>query len=384
MAVIRLVYITDEYSSSNPGVSSVVRDLLAETSRFPEKFSDIKLVSTGADEYAKVPESVEHIKLLYSKQSMVEKAWRCPAGFSRKLDEIIKECDVVHIHGIWMGPQYYVAKICIKYKIPFIVTSHGMLEPWHWHDKGMMGYWKKIIYWKLVAYPLLKRAAVIHAITPMEQEHLQALFPDNRTHVIPNAVDVHQISLEISHVASNPEPVILFLGRIHPQKGIDLLIRAFALSGVTSPWKLIIAGPEEVPEYASKLKDLVEANNLTNRVEFIGPVYGKEKYEWYRRAWVVAVPSHTEVVGMVNLEAGACGTPTITTKPTGLFNWEEGGGALIEPNKKDLANALKAVCSWSESERRRRGVKSLDLVNKYYSLPIIGRQWVDLYSELAQ
>ena len=284
-----------------------------------------------------------------------------------------------------MGPQYHAAKLCVKHRIPFILTSHGMLEPWHWHDKGVTGYWKKVLYWKLVVYPLFRKAAVIHAITPMEQDHLQTLFPGNRTQVIPNAVDVQQIDSEIRHENPfNPEQIILFLGRIHPQKGIDLLIRAFALSGISSPWKIVIAGPEEVPKYACELKQLVEDNNLENQVEFIGPVYGEEKYKWYKRAWVVAVPSHTEVVGMVNLEAGACGTPTITTRPTGLFNWEEGGGLLIEPNVNDLANAIKAVCSWSKSERRDRGLKSLDLVNKYYSLPIIGRQWVDLYSELAQ
>lgn len=385
MSNIRLVFITDEYSLLNTGVTSVLRDLLAQTSHFFDKFSDIKLVSTGTDEYAKVPDGVEHIKLLYSRQSMVGKAWRCPTGFGRKLEVIIKGCNVVHIHGVWMGPQYHAAKLCIKYKIPFIVTSHGMLEPWLWHDKGMMGYWKKILYWKLVAYPLFRKASVIHAITSMERRHLQVLYPDCIMQVIPNAVDVHQIGLEMYPVAPlNPEPIILFLGRIHPVKGIDLLIRAFALSGIPSPWKLIIAGPEEIPKYACRLKQLVEDNNLANRVEFIGPIYGKEKYEWYRRAWVVAVPSYTEVVGMVNLEAGACGTPTITTKQTGLFNWEEGGGLLIEPNKVDLATALKVVCSWPESERRDRGVKSLDLVNRYYSLSIIGRQWVDLYSELAQ
>jgi len=385
MANIRLVYIIDEYSSINPGVSSVLRDLLAETCRYSDKFSNITLVSTGTDDYATVPKSVSHVNLLYSKHSMVQRVWRCPTDFKNKLKEIIRGCNVVHIHGIWMGPQYYAAKLCIKYQIPFILTSHGMLEPWLWHNKGIIGYWKKILYWKLAVYPLFRKAAVIHAITPLEQEHLQVLFPGNRTQVIPNAVEVQQMGHEVSKlVALNPEPIILFLGRIHPKKGIDLLIRAFALSDVPPHWKLVIVGPEEIPEYASKLKKLVVENNLEKKVEFIGSVYGKEKFEWYKRAWVVVVPSHSEVVGMVNLEAGACGTPTITTRQTGLFNWEEGGGLLVEPDEKEVANALSAVCGWSEAERKSRGTQSLELINRYYSLSIIGRQWVDLYSELAQ
>lgn len=383
MRAARIVYITDEHSSINPGVTTSLNELLLETSRHTDVFTDIKLISTGHDDYVCVPDTVEHIRLSYS---TIGKPWRYPANFQKKCSDIIKNCDIVHIHGAWMGPQLMAAKMATKTGVPFVITFHGMLEPWHWHDKGILGYYKKFLYWKLVAYPAFKHADTIHAITPMEKGNLQSLFLSSRIKVISNAIDVNQIQLQFSDdvETQRPESLILFLGRLHPKKGVDILIRAFALADLSTKWKLVIAGSEEVPEYVRKLKQLLVTHDISGRVDFIGAVYGKEKFEWYKRSWVVAVPSHSEVVGMVNLEAGACGTPTITTKQTGLFNWEEGGGLLIEPNEEDLSNALRCVCSWPRSERISRGMKSRMLVDNYYSLSIVGKQWGDLYAELVQ
>lgn len=385
MTGIRLVCITDEYSSLNPGVTTALNGLLVEASRHPEEFSDIKLISTGTDDYANVPDRIEHIELPYSKKSKIRKVWRCPANFSRKFIDIVKSCNISHIHGIWMGPHYYAARLCLKHNIPFVLTAHGMLKPWHWQDKGVLGYCKKRFYWIAVVYPVFRKATVIHAITPLERDNLRILFPDNRIEVIPNALDTHQMEIELNHLEPQaPEPIILFLGRIHPIKGIDLLIRAFVLANLPSKWKLVIAGPEDVSGYARKLKEFIVAHGLSKKVDFIGPLYGKEKLKMYKRAWIVAVPSHSEVVGMVNLEAAACCTPSITTHETGLRDWEEGGGILLDPNVEDLTVALNNAANWSYAERKSRGQNSFKLVKEKYSWEVIGRQWVSLYTNIQK
>jgi glycosyltransferase involved in cell wall biosynthesis len=385
MTGIRLVCVTDEYSSLNLGVTTVLNGLLREAGRNRIAFSDIKLVSTGSDDYATIPDYVEHIKLHYSKKSVVQNAWRCPPGFSKQFLNILKDSDIVHIHGVWMGPQYHVANLCIKFRKPFIFTPHGMLEPWQWHDKGVHGYLKKRFYWRTIAYPNFKKAFAIHAITPLERENLKILFPENRIEVIPNAVAIHQKSqIDLNYTNNHIlEPIILFLGRIHPNKGIELLIRAFALADLPSKWKLVIVGPEEVSDYARTLKGLIVANDLSKKVDIIGPLYGKEKLELYNRAWVVAVPSYSEVVGMVNIEAATCYTPTITTYETGLSDWEEGGGILIHPNVEDLTIALKNASNWEVVERLNRGLASWKLVQRKYSWDVVGRQWIDLYSDIV-
>ncbi len=98
---------------------------------------------------------------------------------------------------------------------------------------------------------------------------------------------------------------------------------------------------------------------------------------------MLTLPSHSDVVGMVNLEAAACRTPTITTHETGLWDWEAGGGLLIRPNESDLRQALVRASSWSDTERVAQGEASRDLVKRRYSMDVVGEQWLTLYRDLA-
>jgi glycosyltransferase involved in cell wall biosynthesis len=102
-----------------------------------------------------------------------------------------------------------------------------------------------------------------------------------------------------------------------------------------------------------------------------------------RDAWVTVVPSHTEVISLVNLEASACLTPTITTTATGLTDWTEGGGLLIEPAVAALATALSQTARWSDQERWERGVASRRLVERRYSAKAVMPGWMELYRSLC-
>jgi glycosyltransferase involved in cell wall biosynthesis len=117
-------------------------------------------------------------------------------------------------------------------------------------------------------------------------------------------------------------------------------------------------------------------------VEFIGPIFGEAKWKWIKRAWVVAVPSNTEVVGIVNLEAAACGTPTITTFETGLTRWGESGGMLIHPNVHELAVSLRQVSAWTDSERISRGKVSRRFIEQFFSWDVVLPQWLELYESV--
>ena len=98
---------------------------------------------------------------------------------------------------------------------------------------------------------------------------------------------------------------------------------------------------------------------------------------------MVAVPSYSEVVGLVNLEAGVCGTPSITTHQSGLHDWADGGGLLIEPDIGQLMRGLQKASRWDEEERHSRGRKIRNFVIQRYSLQAVGRLWSRLYDELA-
>ena len=138
-----------------------------------------------------------------------------------------------------------------------------MLNSWHLKQGGFKAL-RKLIYWRSVAYPAFRHIPLIHAVTPRERDELAQWFPGQGIEVIPNAIDVEAMD----YLGSNPgdnsapvidEPYVLFLGRIHPVKGIDLLIQAFAkaIQGIKCKFRLIIAGPSSDPAYTAKLQSLV-------------------------------------------------------------------------------------------------------------------------------
>jgi len=158
------------------------------------------------------------------------------------------------------------------------VTSHGMLEPWLWKGKGVANYVKKKLYFHLLVKPTYQHAKAIHAITHNEAKSLQAFFPASEVKTIPNAIDT---SSSMDMTEAEPSKYIFFIGRITPVKGVKLLLQAFHQSNLAqNGWKLVIAGPEEVPDYAQELKDFVVNHNLSEFIEFIGSVFGKEKKDF--------------------------------------------------------------------------------------------------------
>lgn len=288
-------------------------------------------------------------------------------------------CTVVHVHGVWSAPQWMAMRTARAQCQPWLLTAHGMLEPWLWRQQGWRVRAKKAAYWNGLLRPLLAHASVLHAITPLERAHLLALVPGSRVEVIPNAIEMLPVP------AQAPEPVrsVLFLGRIDPKKGVDILIEAFARAGLKSEWVLNVVGPTWSQVYLDSLRAQTDRLKLTARVNFLGPKFGIEKTRLLESAWVMVTPSHSEAVGLVNLEAAERQVPSITTHQTGLTDWQEGGGLLVNPVVEEVALALRQAAFWSDTERAERGMASWQLVHSRYSWQSVLPQWLRLYAEIA-
>jgi glycosyltransferase involved in cell wall biosynthesis len=373
---LRVVHVAEDIDRIAGGIPAVVRQL---TCRLSKRGVSVQIAHATGDSSG-VSASVE--VLTYPPLGR-GKYWSSGKGLKRGLFSLTRSnhesrC-VFHIHGAWSAPQYYAALACIKTNTPFIFTAHGMLEPWLWNQQGWTKWIKKKIYWLSMAYPVLSKATVIHAITPLEQKNLQALFPKNRVEVIPNAIEIND---ETDVQGIERQKSILFLGRIEPKKGVDLLLEAFSIAKVDKSWSVNIVGPSWSNNYLLELIALVARNGLSDRVRFHGALFGDEKNSLIDRAWVLVVPSHSEVIGLVNLEAAARRLPTITTTETGLYDWELGGGLLISPYVDSLARALEDACSWSMGEQFERGLASRNLVLQRYSWQAVTPMWMNLYNSL--
>jgi glycosyltransferase involved in cell wall biosynthesis len=355
----KILHIVEDFSIKSGGLRTVIKNLDFYLNK--EGFYSCILSSD------KEMEDNIHIvkttnKWLYSKE------------WTQKIDEIVTEqkIDLIHIHGVWLYPQYIGAKYAIKNNIKMVLSAHGMYQPWMW-KKGII--YKKI-YFYFLSNKWFSKASVIHTITANETKNIKYYFKKNKIVEIPNLIGlVKQNALFIEQ-----PKYILYLGRLNKTKGIDILINSFA-EIENKHLSLKIAGGFN--DYKKDLDTLIASLNLTDKVEFVGEVKNKEKDKLIKNAWVMVSASYSDVIGMVNLEAASLNTPMITTYNTGLKKeWNVNGGKLINPDKEELIMALTEVLNWTEEERYNKGKELFNFVEQNYSWKTKIVDWLSLYKSL--
>jgi len=291
--------------------------------------------------------------------------------------------DVMHVHGTMTPIQLIAVSLAAREGVPVILSPHGMLEPWLWSQKGVLFGAIKRSYWNTLFKPVFKKVNYLHSITTMEQKNLAVDFPGIPQILISNGIAQSDIDRQSAHKAA-PDRSFLFVGRLHPKKGVDLLIQAFSQSDLEEDWQLQIVGPDFDPSYGAYLRQLVLRLKMEHRIHFLGSKYGDEKMDLLARAWAAVFPSYSEVVGLVNLEAAAASTPSITTRATGLDDWEQGGGLLIDPDLGQLTQALKVVAAWSLAERLQNGENAHRFVRENYGWDVIAPKWLQAYQDVKK
>lgn len=374
-----ILFITEDHSIRNYGITSVVSQLADQLSTYDNNIN-VTIIALGTESVKQIPQ----VNIVLVLPSPLGRFWGWSKFLNKTIVETIEkgEIDIIHIHGIWMAAQWTALTAAKKYNLPCIVSPHGMLENWMWNYQKQFQKIKKETYFNLFFKTALSSNTTFHAITPIELESLNKHLPIYHKVTIPNAVDPY--SQHINNETHQFEKQFLFLGRIHPVKAVDVLIDAFIHANIGNDWKLIIAGPEYVPDYVVELKNKVISSGMENRIIFAGPVYGEQKLKLIQQTWALITPSHSEVMGMVNLEAAIQQVPSITTHQSGLWDWEEGGGILIDSNLEDLINAINKVAGWSIKERVDRGIRSFALVAEKYSWQSVIPKWSNVYSSLLE
>lgn len=294
--------------------------------------------------------------------------------------------DILHVNCCWM-PQcalvqrWFVAwrsRMNLRANAPkSCLTPHGMLEPWIIRRN----YWTR----KLPAIWLYQRLAVrsadaIFATAEEERSHLQELGWNPRIVMIPNGIDVDAIAMKASWQAPRN---FLFMSRIHPKKGIDILLRALAqLHGL--PLRLEIAGEGDL-DYVASLKKMTEDLGLQGIVSFLGPVYGNRKWEVIHRADVVVLPSHSENFGLIVAEALSAGVPVITTHGTPWGSLQESRcGWWIEAAADPLAEAITEAYGLTAAEAEAMGRRGRQLVAERYDVKLQARRIAEAYAGLSK
>jgi len=279
--------------------------------------------------------------------------------------------DILHNHSLWMMPNVYPGIVAQKTTVPYIVSPHGTLS-----RKAMnLGSKLKYPFWHLVQKPALKYVSCFHATASNEYEDIRRHNFTQPVAIIPNGVDIP----ELVEYEKNDERTLLFLSRIHPNKGIDNLLNAWKIVQSKFPeWELKIVGPDnfghldEMKKLSAKLK--------LSRVKFTGPLFGQEKQMAYQQADLFVLPTYSENFGMAVAEALAAGTPAIVTKGA---PWEglntHGAGQWIDIGVDPLVASLEDMMSRSREELMQMGLNGREWMKRDFSWDKIGAQMVETY-----
>ncbi len=284
---------------------------------------------------------------------------------------------VVHTHGVWLRQSHDAIAAARAAHVPVVLSPRGMLEPW------ALAYhaWKKRLAWWLYQRRDLRLVTAFHATAEMEAESIRRLGFRQPIIVLPNGVDLPADANRSLPPTGAPREV-LFLSRIHPKKGINLLLEAWARVRPAG-WRLNIAGNDE-DGHAAVIGQRVRDLGLAESVRYVGPAYGEDKERLLRAAQLFVLPSFSENFGIVVAEALAHGVPVVTTTGTPWGELHSRRCGWHVPATSDaITAALADALARPESELAAMGAAGRCLIAERYQWSAIARQFEEAYALLG-
>ncbi|MFI5077716.1 MAG: glycosyltransferase [Vicinamibacteria bacterium] len=305
-----------------------------------------------------------------------------------RLARLVGWADVVVIFSHWTILNAAVYMACRRLEVPHVVCPCGAL-PVRGRSQAI-----KRIYDAAVGRRLVREAAACVATTPLERRQLQSTqSTPARMVVIPNAVEVpDRPGPDAGEAAASADfrrahglgtaPVVLFMGRFNAIKGPDLLVEAFARIAPRFPAPLlVVAGPDGGMHRG--LVELAARRGISDRVRFAGRIDHGLTPAAYRAATLLVVPSRSEAMSLVAIEAGAVGTPVLLTDACGFdVGGDVGGGLTVSATIDGLAGGLERLLA-DPLELPNMGARLRAHVAAHYVWPVVGRQWFELCVEVA-
>lgn len=286
----------------------------------------------------------------------------------------VEEADVVHGHGFYVMPNMVLGGEARRRRKPLVYHPHGMFEPWILQRSPRKKEWAHYFF----EDANFRHARLWRALTHKEADQIRERGINAPIVVAPNGIHLAPFGDGRMKRPTGDRRRILFLGRLHPKKGFDLLLPAWKkLGAFRKKWELIIAGPDE-KGYAAIIRQMVRDLELADEVTFHGLVQGKEKVDLLQSADLFVLPSHSEGFSVALLEAMACCVPVIATQACNFPEVQRlGGGWECDTTIDSLARALNEALTTSDFERGERGQAARALVEQRYTWPVITQKILD-------
>ncbi len=301
-----------------------------------------------------------------------------PVSLIGHLKKTVSDFDIIHIHEHRHSLAIATHRYAKKNSIPYVLQAHGSVLPFFQKEK------LKEVFDKLWGFDILHDASRAFALTEVEKEqYLKMGVSKDRIDIVPLGIDMNEYNhlpdegkFKSKHGIGSEERVILFLGRIHEIKGLDLLVKSFARISEDDVKLAIVGGDYGFKE---ELENLIETLDLTDKVIFPGVLTGENKIEALVDCDIFIMPSRYESFTTSGLEAMACFKPLILTKNNHIQTWvKDNTGLVCEFDEEDLSNCIETLLN-DKSLCERFGNNGRKLIEDKYDWDKVSKQIESIY-----
>jgi len=296
--------------------------------------------------------------------------------------------DAVVVNGIWQYHSFGTWRALRKSSVPYVLFTHGMLDPW-FKKQYPLKHLKKMLYWPWAEYRVLRDARAVLFTCEEERRLARKSFGMYRCNEVvvsygtakpKGNADAERRDFFDHYPDLKGKRLAVFMGRIHPKKGCDLLIEAFAkVLGAHPNWHLVIAGPDQVG-WRETLNYRAAQLGIAPRITWTGMLSGSMKWGALRNAEAFVLPSHQENFGIAVAEALAAGTPTLISNKVNIWREIEGDGAGIvsEDTLEGTCGMLQSYVELSVEKRQAMGNAALDCFEQRFEIKKAARTLHDV------
>lgn len=301
-----------------------------------------------------------------------------------KMKALIGKKKIFHNHGMWQNNSLYASKANKLSNSIYVSSPRGAFSEWAMQNGSRL----KNIYWPIMQKPSLKNVSCFHATAYSEYLDIRRLGFKQPITIIPNGVDVPTyFKDEKNNLKMSNKMKLLFLGRIHPKKGLEILLNSWkAVQNEFTNWEMFIVGNDL--EYGQSTGYLEYIKNLsktlkTKRIHFLGEKNSQEKFQIYKNCHLFVLPTYSENFGMTVAESLAASTPVIVSKGAPWNQIEDkNAGWWIDINEDALTNCFRKALKFSPEKLKEMGLNGKKWMIDDYSWTTVAKKMLNTYSWL--
>lgn len=307
-------------------------------------------------------------------------------GSINDISKKIRYFDLIHLHEFFSGLAVICSIFASKQRIPYVISAHGTLDSYHLkHRKGI-----KTLFMYLFGRKIIRNASAFIGATEEEIKEYRMLgIPEEKLIYIPNGISADKYmslpqkgAFRKKYSIGRNTALIVYLGRIHKLKGLDLLLKAFLLLTKKHDSVLAIAGSND--GYLDEVKKMSESLDLTGRVIYTGTISGKDKLQLYADTDVFVYPSPSEGFSIAILEAAASGIPLVITRGCKFPDVREyNAGIITDININSLFGGLDRMLS-DNKFRKEASFQAKMMIKKKYTIEIMALRLKEIYKQIVK